>query len=54
MYPQFLLNFRLPDEDLRREAMRDAVDSMWHLNLTERERNYLKLAKVILAEGPAR
>lgn len=49
MYPQFLCLFRLPFERERLFAMREAIERMWNLNLNERDRSYLKLAKVVLS-----
>jgi len=49
MYPQFLCLFRLPFERERLHAMCEAIERMWNLNMSDRDRGYLKLARVVLS-----
>ena len=48
MYPQFLCLFRVPLEKEKLELMRETIRCLWSLDLSERDRNYLKLAEVVL------
>ncbi len=52
MYPQFLCLFRFPLEKEKLEMLREAIRCMWSLDLSERDRNYLKLAEVVLSVEP--